>query len=227
METVEGSPGRVEFDAMRLILAGIATVLSMFIAFLVLAKPGGNSLEVRVSMFALIALGCAAGSVLRTPTDRRLPYGLLVAFLMSLAFFAAGSLQPLMVTRPPTRSLSCLSNVKQLDLGLIMYSGDFDDKLPPHGVWRTGIEPYLKWDFRCPLETTPWTYAINENDPGKNDAKFKSPADLITVFEADAYEPNAEGGLDWFAPRHNGKGSTGFADGHARLCAPPVTGWLP
>src|SRR5579859_7071099 len=58
--------------------------------------------------------------------------------------------------RPPTPGSHCLSNVKQLDLAVLLYSNDNDDRMPIAGVWYDAARPYAHAsgmptiDFRCP-----------------------------------------------------------------------------
>jgi len=57
----------------------------------------------------------------------------------------------------------CSSNLKQIALGMMMYSQDYDDKLPPmiFGTqevgWANGLQPYLKSYqlFQCSSESHP------------------------------------------------------------------------
>ncbi|HEX8552899.1 MAG TPA: DUF1559 domain-containing protein [Abditibacteriaceae bacterium] len=67
--------------------------------------------------------------------------------------------------RENARRTSCLSNLKQVSLGFIQYSQDYDERLPLTSFgatnisWTVGAEPYLKSTqiFRCPNDTaTVW-----------------------------------------------------------------------
>jgi len=60
------------------------------------------------------------------------------------------------------RSTACASNLKQIGLGLVQYTQDYDGKLPnvtQRGsgtqTWRTAIFPYIRWRqvFLCPSRT--------------------------------------------------------------------------
>lgn len=63
-------------------------------------------------------------------------------------------------TREPHRYGSCQSNLKQIGLGLIQYTQDYDDKFPPLAArgsaygWADALQPYLKSTriFQCPNE---------------------------------------------------------------------------
>jgi len=68
--------------------------------------------------------------------------------------------------RENARRSSCMSNEKQLGLGTLMYSQDYDERLPPYssgqynsnvkGNWMDMIYPYVKNDqvFFCPSGTS-------------------------------------------------------------------------
>lgn len=58
--------------------------------------------------------------------------------------------------RENARRTSCLSNLKQISLGLIQYTQDFDERFPmqPAADFWPGLAPYIKSDqvFRCPSD---------------------------------------------------------------------------
>ena len=75
--------------------------------------------------------------------------------------------------REKARQASCLSNVKQISLGFLMYTQDYDESMPcalidnygsPGHVWGNSrywwetTEPYVKnWQiYRCPSDPSPW-----------------------------------------------------------------------
>jgi prepilin-type N-terminal cleavage/methylation domain-containing protein/prepilin-type processing-associated H-X9-DG protein len=90
----------------------------------------------------------------------------LIELLVVIAIIAilAAILFPVFAqARDKARSATCLSNLKQMALGLRMYAQDYDDLYPPHRLgtgakypqlytWKAAIFPYLKnIDFqRCP-----------------------------------------------------------------------------
>jgi len=107
----------------------------------------------------------------------------LIELLVVIAIIAilAAILFPVFAkAREKARQTSCLSNVNELMLAVIMYAGDYDDRLPegcsywyqPGGggsatktdsaMWPTLIQPYIKNDqiFVCPSNkqvlTNPW-----------------------------------------------------------------------
>ncbi|MFH1855114.1 MAG: DUF1559 domain-containing protein [bacterium] len=85
----------------------------------------------------------------------------LIELLVVIAIIAilAAILFPVFAkAREKARQTSCLSNVKQLALGMIMYVQDYDETFPTSGVWGVDpiwphqIQPYVKnWQlYKCP-----------------------------------------------------------------------------
>jgi len=98
----------------------------------------------------------------------------LIELLVVIAIIAilAAILFPVFArAREKARQSSCLSNVKQLTLGLVMYMADYDGRFPsgaatawgdgsypsqPYGAWADGIQPYIKNNqiYICPSDGT-------------------------------------------------------------------------
>ncbi|PQV62724.1 hypothetical protein B1R32_1238 [Abditibacterium utsteinense] len=74
----------------------------------------------------------------------------IIAILAAILFPVFGR------ARENARKISCLSNMKQIGLGIFQYAQDYDEKYPPreNGVsgWRVLTQPYLKSTqlFSCP-----------------------------------------------------------------------------
>ena len=103
----------------------------------------------------------------------------LIELLVVIAIIAilAAILFPVFAkAREKARQASCLSNLKQIGLGLMMYAQDFDERLPatyqwmvwgnnwPLYSWRGAMYPYVKNSqlFVCPSDSSPG------NDPSPN-----------------------------------------------------------
>jgi prepilin-type N-terminal cleavage/methylation domain-containing protein/prepilin-type processing-associated H-X9-DG protein len=99
--------------------------------------------------------------------------------------------------RENARRASCMSNLKQIALGVFQYKQDYDEKLPlylgataayPNSYgWPAYIQPYLKSTqiFQCPSEpnevslTNYNDYWINLLATGQSDAVFNAPASTV------------------------------------------------
>lgn len=83
----------------------------------------------------------------------------IIALLAAILFPVFGRV------RESARRTSCLSNMKQLGLGLLQYSQDADECFPPTKMggtvigWADGILPYVKSNqtYQCPSDTTAGT----------------------------------------------------------------------
>ncbi|WP_309723080.1 DUF1559 domain-containing protein [Armatimonas sp.] len=100
----------------------------------------------------------------------------LIELLVVIAIIAilAAILFPVFAqARDKARSIACLSNTKQLALGVIQYSQDYDELLPVAGYnaqcrgrWQWQIYPYVKNQqvFTCPnISQRPWVATTNNN----------------------------------------------------------------
>jgi prepilin-type N-terminal cleavage/methylation domain-containing protein len=83
----------------------------------------------------------------------------LIELLVVIAIIAilAAILFPVFArARENARRASCLSNMKQVGLGVLQYAQDYDEKLPfsygPQGIWADVTQPYVKsyQMFKCP-----------------------------------------------------------------------------
>ena len=114
--------------------------------------------------------------------------------------------------RDAARATSCLSNMKQLCLGVLMFAQDTDDKLQiKPAAFKKAVFPYTKNEaiFKCPSDTGAGiTYSFNGNLTGVKLARIKSPAETVMIYEGKG------GKLDF---RHDGRAAVGFADGRAKL----------
>jgi len=93
----------------------------------------------------------------------------LIELLVVIAIIAilAAILFPVFArARESARRASCMSNLKQIALGIMQYTQDYDDTLPRRGKatevgasigWADSLQPYLKSTqvFQCPSEVNP------------------------------------------------------------------------
>ncbi len=135
----------------------------------------------------------------------------LIELLVVIAIIAilAAILFPVFAqAREKARSISCLSNMKQLGLAFAQYSQDYDEK-NPNGInvyapggngWAGEVYPYVKsiQVYKCPDDSTPnpifVSYAYNSNNtiPSYDStkgidsysiAKYNAPAKTVLLAE--------------------------------------------
>jgi len=172
----------------------------------------------------------------------------LIELLVVIAIIAilAAILFPVFAqAREKARAISCLSNMKQLGLGELMYNQDSDEKYTPgqnpYGEangWAGELYPYIKSVavFKCPDDSTVAngsvvSYGINLNTAIYNGAgtgadgaplaQFTSPAKTVLLFEVvnstyyDITKGTAAGGDDFPA---NPTPAQGWAGGSPAGC---------
>ncbi len=145
----------------------------------------------------------------------------LIELLVVIAIIAilAAILFPVFArAREKARQTSCLSNLKQLGLGVTMYCQDYDEIMPingPHGGdittkwWSGRIYPYVKNAqlYRCPSrQTMVIAYSINYRmsnwSAGIEMAQIEFPAETILLADSEPtvqYTLGVSAGtsLDW------------------------------
>ncbi|HEY3397831.1 MAG TPA: PKD domain-containing protein [Armatimonadota bacterium] len=126
---------------------------------------------------------------------------------------------------PPSKS-NCLSNVKQLTLGMLMYAGDNNGQFPLAVDWPRRIYPYVRNAevYVCPSDLAPVSYyqGLPPQSYGMNLAAnelavrgLADPAALVVLFDA----KRRYGGEEIAVFRHHYGLNAGFADGHVRWLA--------
>jgi prepilin-type N-terminal cleavage/methylation domain-containing protein/prepilin-type processing-associated H-X9-DG protein len=170
----------------------------------------------------------------------------LIELLVVIAIIAilAAILFPVFArAREKARQTSCLSNVRQLGLGIRMYIDDFDEYFPSRyqgGAWYNVIRPYVKNDqiFICPSDDrigtdTPPTLSYGaccggafrpEHWERTRLGMIEEPAQRIMVWESTSYInhyprcANSGSRCDngTVTVRHNGGVNHIYFDGHAK-----------
>jgi len=141
------------------------------------------------------------------------------------SLFLAAVLFPVFVrAREAAKTATCLSNVKQLSLAVIMYAQDHDDKLPPADTWCDSLRPYVKDAriFVCPnARQLKSGYAYNRALSGRPFAEVAEPQRTVLLYESDLGWNGAGGPETLASPRrHFFVGNVfGFVDGHVKRVA--------
>lgn len=144
------------------------------------------------------------------------------AFLLLAPIPAALLMPALARAKQKAVSIQCMNNVKQLNLGLILYANANKDHFPEGTNWCDALKPYIKNDktFLC-SQGKPGQrshYAFNARLAGLGLNQVQAPADTVLIFESDGGW-NVSGGPELLParPRHNGAYMVGFADGHVEM----------
>ncbi|MHB8993989.1 MAG: type II secretion system protein [Armatimonadota bacterium] len=176
----------------------------------------------------------------------------LIELLVVIAIIAilAAILFPVFAkAREKARQTACLSNVKQITLGILQYCTDYDGRLPlyrPLGspstiFWQHLVEPYIKSTqiLRCPSrQHLPLGYGYNYDIVGRI-LRIEKPAEKIVLMDSynnllhhppmagvTTFDEFLEGmNEDGIAKApHNEGFNAGFYDGHAKWMSASA-GW--
>ncbi|MCC7231173.1 MAG: type II secretion system protein [Fimbriimonadaceae bacterium] len=166
-------------------------------------KPNNNVLWIVLAVLAVA--GCACLAILAA-----------VLFpVFSQARFAA------------QRSMA-ISNLKQSSLAVLMYSADWNDRLPPGVSWVDATFPYAKNDliYRSPaaskVDKAAYGFAFRKELGLKKIAGYRDPDRWAMIFDSTILIRNATSGLETMPqPGRYGSGASAsngvaFLDGHAR-----------
>ena len=147
-------------------------------------------------------------------------------FLLMIPIPVAMLLPALAKAKQKASGIQCMNNVKQLNLGLIMYANDNKDTFPSGTTWCDTLKPYMgnsTSQFVCPLGAPNQRghYAFNSRLVGVSLKDIQSPAQTVLIFEIDGGW-NMAGGRELLPAkgRHTGAYALGFADGHVEMVRP-------
>jgi prepilin-type processing-associated H-X9-DG protein len=146
-------------------------------------------------------------------------------FLLMVPLYAAMLLPALAKAKARAQSISCMNNVKQLSLGVMMYASSGGDKFPKADQWCDAIRTQAGSGkiFQCPadLQGGRSSYAFNKNLSELPTKNVPNSARTVMIFESEGGW-NQSGGRETAVkrPRHEGKIIVAFADGHVELVQP-------
>lgn len=150
---------------------------------------------------------------------------LAIAFIaVALIVGASISLWPMFVRpHPHLREFdsACLSNLKQLSIGLGIYQEDNGGMLPPK-KWMTALLPVVKTRdmMECPYyrQVRGGGYALNSDLVGKSGWGVEEPSRTNLLFEFDGTGPNSVADFSKRAEnRHNGYSAIAYLDTHVKI----------
>jgi len=136
--------------------------------------------------------------------------------------------------REAAKAATCVSNAKQLTLGVIMYAQEHGEKLPAADQWCDEIIPNVKGQdvFKCPnLPGAKSGFAFNRALGGRALGEIADPANTVLIFESNLGW-NGAGGPESVVspPRHFAAAERGvvigFVDGHVRKVSSDELGQL-
>lgn len=122
--------------------------------------------------------------------------------------------------REKAQQASCLSNLKQLAAGCLMYAQDHDETMPTE-TWVKDILPYVQNEavFACPSRPNlKIAYALNEEVLGLSLARIARPAETVLLFESNMGGDSPVGGARDLPEGgvHNGGVNLAYVDGHSK-----------
>ncbi len=132
---------------------------------------------------------------------------------------SAMALAPMMSkARDQAMQTSCASNLKQINLAMIMYAQDHDEVLPG-AAWADELQPYMKNTqvMICPSRPEAKVgYAFNKALLGKKLSEIAAPSEMVSIFDARMTGANPVGTAADVPPEgvHNGGINVGYVDGH-------------
>ncbi|HEY3297457.1 MAG TPA: DUF4190 domain-containing protein [Armatimonadota bacterium] len=122
--------------------------------------------------------------------------------------------------RESARLTSCLSNVKQISLALMMYTEDYDQNFPPVETWQDALQPYMpsKSILVCPSDKSGGpSYGLNAGLKDVLRSNMPDRESVVIVFESKPGK-NRFGGRELlpYPLRHQRGSNFGFGDGHVK-----------
>jgi len=113
------------------------------------------------------------------------------------------------------QATGCLSNIRQLAQGTLLYATDYDGVLPNNtATFRTLIFPYVQRSevFTCPLDPSGTSASLfNGNLVNVATNTVQSPNQTVLIYEGNAQKLNY---------RHDSRASVVFVDGRCKLITP-------
>jgi prepilin-type processing-associated H-X9-DG protein len=138
----------------------------------------------------------------------------------------SGGILPDLPRTPEIERALCMSNLKRIGLGMMMYVQDYDERYPLSSNWNQNLEPYLKDNllYNCPtLRPASYGYAFNSAIESVHVGEIENVTTTVSFFDSQLVTANATGGLQDITYRHKVWGNrysganVAFTDGHVRF----------
>ncbi len=159
---------------------------------------------------------------------RKVSWATVIVVLLVLVLIIAAILYPIFSAAYVSEKRPVISYMKQIGLGLVMYAGDFDDRLPDADKWMDAINPYIVNERRLVDPT------LKEPKPGQYGFAFYLPLSRIDsekvlnhdqvplAFQSSDLRRNAAGDLSLLPkpPRSDDMNAVVFLDTHVKRMPP-------
>ena len=151
--------------------------------------------------------------------------GCIPIFLIFVIAVLAAILFPVFAkARQKAQEISCMSNERQMALGMLQYAQDSDENFPAAASWMDKTSAYVRSDqpYHCPSawdkDPAKYGYAYNSTLGSKSLAQFADPRTTATLYDSTNLARNASDALTSLPdpPRHDGGNDIAFLDGHVR-----------
>jgi hypothetical protein len=117
-----------------------------------------------------------------------------------------------MVARDDGRTV-CLSTIKRASTACLLYSNEFDGRLPMAVNWMDALEPHLDGPLRCPKVKGGYGYAFNDTFSTTPLWKARDNTQVL-IFESTNLERNAHDPAESIPSpgRHKGRSFVVYTD---------------
>lgn len=122
---------------------------------------------------------------------------------------------------------ACLSQVKQLATALIIYTSDYDERLPNRDSWIDATHDYIK-DARLYVDPEikakgQHGYSFDSRLSNRDQSLVKQPDQHPLVYDSINLARNASDPFNSLPNpgRHEGRNSIGYLDGHVKSAPAP------
>jgi len=139
----------------------------------------------------VIGMFCVVFSYVRLDHTHHMNYAKAAMVLGTISALGISLVAPICLPAKPDNYQSrknCLTNIKLINLSLIMYVQDYDERWPQAPHWADDLAPYVKNAkiFQCPAEDDQrdLSYGFNQALSGAEMSRITNPASMVDVIDA-------------------------------------------